>query len=283
MRATQAPGSSRRCGRACRNPRAPCARRFSAPARTSRPTASPPRSGPPTSRAATASGKRWKSASPGSTAGSCATCARPSAGPSSRASAARAACTRSISIPSRPTSASNCERRSAVLKPLDFLKWIEEHRHLLGPPVGNAQIWQDTDFIVTVVGGPNQRTDYHDDPYEEFFYQVKGSAFLNIVENGRPARIELKEGAIFLMPPHVRHSPQRPEAGSVCLVIERTRPEGVVDGFEWFCRSCHALLHRVEVQLRSIVRDLPPLFARFYSSKALRTCAKCGAVHPGAG
>jgi len=43
------------------------------------------------------------------------------------------------------------------------------------------------------------------------------------------------------------------------------------------------LLHRVELQLKSIVRDLPPLFERFYSSKALRTCGKCGAVHPGAG
>jgi len=147
-----------------------------------------------------------------------------------------------------------------VLKPLDFQKWIEEHRHLLKPPVGNAQIWQDTDFIVTVVGGPNQRTDFHDDPYEEFFYQMKGSAFLNIIENGKPARIELKEGAIFLMPPHVRHSPQRPEANSVCLVIERTRPGGVKDGFEWYCLKCHHLLHRVEVQLRSIVKDLPPLF-----------------------
>ncbi len=62
-----------------------------------------------------------------------------------------------------------------MLKPLDFQKWIEERRHLLRPPVGNAQIWQDTDFIVTVVGGPNQRTDFHDDPYEEFFYQVKGN------------------------------------------------------------------------------------------------------------
>jgi 3-hydroxyanthranilate 3,4-dioxygenase len=103
------------------------------------------------------------------------------------------------------------------------------------------------------------------------------------MENGKPGRFELKEGAIFLMPPHLRHSPQRPEAGSVCLVIERTRPEGVKDGFEWYCQSCHALLHRVEVQLKSIVRDLPPLFERFYSSKALRTCGKCGAVHPGTG
>src|SRR5256886_17696836 len=87
-------------------------------------------------------------------------------------------------------------------------------RSLLKPPVGNAQIWQDTDFIVTVVGGPNQRSGYHDDPYEEFFYQVKGDASLHIMEGGQPGRIELKESAIFLMPAHLRHCSQRPEAGS---------------------------------------------------------------------
>ena len=170
-----------------------------------------------------------------------------------------------------------------MLKALDFPKWIEEHRHLLKPPVGNAQVWEDRDFIVTVVGGPNQRTDFHDDPYEEFFYQIKGNAFLNVMENGKPGRIDLEEDAIFLMPPHLRHSPQRPDAGSLCLVIERTRPEGVKDGFEWYCLECHRLLHRVEVQLKSIVRDLPPLFERFYADRALRTCQVCGAFHPGKG
>jgi 3-hydroxyanthranilate 3,4-dioxygenase len=169
------------------------------------------------------------------------------------------------------------------LKALDFPRWIAEHQDLLRPPVGNAQIWRDTDFIVTIVGGPNQRTDFHDDPYEEFFYQIKGNAWLRVMENGRPERVELPEGAIFLLPPHVRHSPQRPEAGSVCLVIERARPEGVIDGFEWFCLECHHLLYRVEVQLKNIVTDLPPLFEQFYKSKALRTCTKCGAVHPGKG
>ena len=31
------------------------------------------------------------------------------------------------------------------------------------------------DFIVQVVGGPNQRTDFHVDPYEEWFYQVRAT------------------------------------------------------------------------------------------------------------
>ena len=167
------------------------------------------------------------------------------------------------------------------MKPLNFNRWIEEHRHLLKPPVGNAQIWQDTDFIVTVVGGPNARTDYHDDPHEEFFYQFKGNAFLRCMGPKGPYEVPLKEGDIFLLPAHVRHSPQRPEAGSLCLVIERQRASGLVDGFDWYCEKCNNLVYRVEVQLKSIVDDLPPLFEAFYASEEKRTCKHCGTVHPG--
>ena len=70
--------------------------------------------------------------------------------------------------------------------PLNLSRWIEDHRELLRPPVGNAQVWQEADFIVTVVGGPNQRTDYHDDPLEEFFFQLEGDMNLRIMEGGRP-------------------------------------------------------------------------------------------------
>jgi 3-hydroxyanthranilate 3,4-dioxygenase len=170
-----------------------------------------------------------------------------------------------------------------MLAAFNLQKWIDDHRDALKPPVGNAQIFADSDFIVTVVGGPNQRTDYHDDPFEEFFYQLKGNMVLRLLEDGRPRDMPIREGDIFLLPPHVRHSPQRPEPGSVGLVIERTRPQGTIDGFEWYCRNCHELVHRVEVQLKSIVRDLPPLFERFYASEKLRTCPSCGTVHPGKG
>mgnify|MGYP001585861606 CR=1 FL=1 len=37
-------------------------------------------------------------------------------------------------------------------KPFNFQRWIEEHADLLKPPVGNQQVWKNTDFIVTVVG-----------------------------------------------------------------------------------------------------------------------------------
>ena len=68
-----------------------------------------------------------------------------------------------------------------MLKPLNFQRWIDEHRHLLKPPVGNAQIWADRDFLVTVVGGPNARTDFHINQGEEFFYQLEGTMNLRLL------------------------------------------------------------------------------------------------------
>lgn len=167
------------------------------------------------------------------------------------------------------------------LKAFNFNRWIDEHAHLLKPPVGNQQIWSNADLMVTVVGGPNQRTDYHDDPVEEFFYQLRGDMLLKVVQDGVHYDVPIREGEIFLLPAHVRHSPQRPRAGSVGLVVEPKRPEGWLDGFEWYCFSCLSLVHRVEVDLVSIVDDLPPLFRSFYYNEQARTCSQCGAVHPG--
>jgi 3-hydroxyanthranilate 3,4-dioxygenase len=163
--------------------------------------------------------------------------------------------------------------------PFNFRKWIDDHADRLKPPVGNAQVWKDADFIVTVVGGPNRRADYHDDPLEEFFYQLEGDMVLRIWDNG-PRDIPIKEGEIFLLPPHVPHSPQRPIPGSVGLVIERQRPPGLVDAFQWYCPGCGTMIHRAELQLASIVTDLPPIFQKFHSDQGLRTCRSCGTVHP---
>lgn len=169
----------------------------------------------------------------------------------------------------------------ARLRAFNFQRWIDDHRHLLKPPVGNRQIWEDADLMVTVVGGPNRRTDFHDDPVEEFFYQLKGDMVLKVVDNGDFYDVPVREGDIFLLPPHVRHSPQRPMEGSIGLVVEPKRPAGALDAFEWYCFECQGLVHRVEVGLVSIVRDLPPLYKAFYDSPEKRTCPHCGALHPG--
>ena len=169
----------------------------------------------------------------------------------------------------------------AKLSTFNLQKWIEEHKHLLKPPVGNQQIWKDADLMVTVVGGPNKRTDYHDDPVEEFFYQLKGDMLLKLFDGEEFYDVPIREGEIFLLPPHVRHSPQRPQEGSIGLVIEPARPEGALDAVEWYCFECQGLVHRSEVDLESIVDDLPPIYAKFYANDQMRTCPNCGTMHPG--
>jgi hypothetical protein len=90
-----------------------------------------------------------------------------------------------------------------------------------------------------------------------------------------------REGDIFHLPPHVRHSSQRSEEGSVGLVIEPKRQADEIDAFDWYCFSCEVRVHRVELSLQSIVRDLPPLYQAFYAGEKARTCKNCGSVHPG--
>lgn len=166
------------------------------------------------------------------------------------------------------------------LQAFNFRGWIAENQHLLQPPVGNRRVFEHADMTVQVVGGPNRRTDYHDDPVEEFFYQLKGDMTLRIMDEGRPKDIPIREGDVFLLPPHTRHSPQRP-AGSIGLVIERKRRMGEIDAFEWYCAQCHTRVHRREVDLQSLVRDLPPVFEEYYGSISKDRCPACGHPNPG--
>jgi len=166
--------------------------------------------------------------------------------------------------------------------PINFDKWLADNAASLVPPVSNKQVWANSDLICTIVGGPNQRADFHDDPFEEYFHQIRGTAYLLLLDRGKYERVTLKEGDVFLLPAHVRHSPQRPEAGSLCTVIERSRPVGDRDGFEWACAVCGGVIERKEVQLQSIVNDLPLVFSEFHeTSETERTCRSCGNIHPG--
>ncbi|MBJ6117486.1 3-hydroxyanthranilate 3,4-dioxygenase [Pontibacter sp. BT310] len=166
----------------------------------------------------------------------------------------------------------------AVAKPFNFKKWIDENRHLLKPPVGNQQVFKgNDDFIVMVVGGPNARKDYHYDEGEEFFYQLEGDITVKIIDDGKPVDIEIKEGEIFLLPPRVPHSPQRP-ANTVGLVIERYRRDGEKDGFMWFCENCGNKLYEDFTEVTDIVKQLPVIMGNFWDDEQKRTCNKCGEV-----
>ncbi|MFO7306436.1 MAG: 3-hydroxyanthranilate 3,4-dioxygenase [Gammaproteobacteria bacterium] len=165
------------------------------------------------------------------------------------------------------------------LKPFNFRAWIDEHRELLKPPVCNKQVFEDSEFIIMVVGGPNSRTDYHDDPGEEFFYQLEGDMILRTIQDGKRVDIPIREGEIFLLPAHVPHSPQR-FANTVGLVIERRRRPDEQDGFLWYCDQCTHLLYSEYVHVTDIEKQLPPIFDRFYQSEQHRRCPACGALAP---
>jgi 3-hydroxyanthranilate 3,4-dioxygenase len=163
------------------------------------------------------------------------------------------------------------------LAPINLKRWIDEHRELLKPPVGNKMVWQDREFLVMVVGGPNQRKDYHVEEGEEFFYQIEGDIVLKVIEDGEPRDIPICEGEMFLLPAGVPHSPQRP-AGTVGLVIERQRQQGELDHLRWFCEKCGAQLHDAEFQLVDLGKQLKPIIEGYYADKNLRTCRNCGHV-----
>jgi 3-hydroxyanthranilate 3,4-dioxygenase len=118
-------------------------------------------------------------------------------------------------------------------------------------------------------------------PYEEWFYQVRGTIHVNLITPDGPETVTISPGDMWLLPRNTPHSPQRPEPGSVGLVIERIREEGTTEKFQWYCPSCSVLLHEVQLQVRDIVDDLPPVFEKFYADENARTCDACGALHPG--
>jgi 3-hydroxyanthranilate 3,4-dioxygenase len=168
------------------------------------------------------------------------------------------------------------------MKPLhafNFQQWLEQHRDRLRPPVCNQVVFEDAEFIVMVVGGPNRRTDYHWDPGEEFFYQVEGDMLLKTVQDGRIVDIRIREGDMLLLPAGVPHSPQR-FADTVGLVIERRRRPDEQDGFMWFCENCGHKLYEEFLHVSDIVEQLPPVFERFYSVPAHRRCDACGQEMP---
>ena len=162
-----------------------------------------------------------------------------------------------------------------IVPPINFKSWIEENRDLLKPPVGNKVVYEDGDFMIMVVGGPNSRKDYHVDPVEEFFYQLEGDLLLKIMDGGKRVDVPIKEGEIFLLPKNVPHSPQRIE-NTVGLVVEYQREEGALDAFQWYCDECDEMLHEVTLDLENIVTQLPPLFDAYWKNMDARTCESCG-------
>lgn len=167
----------------------------------------------------------------------------------------------------------------AVAPPFNLHAWLEENRDKLKPPVGNKNLYTESeDYIVMVVAGPNARKDYHYNETEELFYQLEGEIRVHIQEDGRKKTFRLGPGDMYLHPAGIPHSPER-AAGSIGLVVERRRDHlDGKDGLMWFCDSCNHKLYEAYFPLHNIEKDFLGHFEKFYGSETLRTCDQCGTV-----
>ena len=101
-------------------------------------------------------------------------------------------------------------------------RWLKKNEHLFVPPICNKLMYGNQ-LNIMFVGGPNTRKDFHIDCGEEFFYQIKGNIQLPTYQQGKRKIVDIKQGQVFLLKARIPHSPQRPEKGSLGLVIERQR------------------------------------------------------------
>jgi 3-hydroxyanthranilate 3,4-dioxygenase len=167
-------------------------------------------------------------------------------------------------------------------KPASFnlLKWISDNPQKLKPPIGANTVFRGDDFMVTVVGGPNARTDYHVNPTEEFFFQLEGSVTIRIQHEGQPHDIVLPAGHIYLLGANIPHAPIR-GPNTVGLIVERVRKNGMKDTHRWYCDNCNNVLFEKTVQIDLIERDMPPVFDAYYENPDNQTCKKCGHKNSG--
>ncbi len=160
----------------------------------------------------------------------------------------------------------SCKKKSTI----NLSKYIEEIKHTLVPPVSNRVIFNGEKIKVMVVGGPNQRDDFHLEHGEELFYQIKGTMNLDIMEEGIRKTIPINEGNMLLLPACVPHSPQRSE-NTIGIVIERTRKSTELDCLRWYLPGTNKILYEEIFHCKDLGHELKAIIDRFMQSKSYKT------------
>ncbi|QWU89316.1 hypothetical protein CA3LBN_003639 [Candidozyma haemuli] len=158
--------------------------------------------------------------------------------------------------------------------PINIKNWIAENGHLLKPPVNNYCLHRGG-ATVMIVGGPNERTDFHVNQTPEYFHQLKGKMCLKVVDEGEFKDIVIEEGDSFLLPGNVPHNPVR-FANTIGLVVEQDRPENVNDKIRWYCRNCKEIVHEIVFYCSDLGTQVKEAIMSFDGDDDARTCKKCG-------
>ncbi len=162
-------------------------------------------------------------------------------------------------------------------------KWIDEHQHLLKPPVGNQQVWKRR--------GPDGHRGRRSEPRAPISMTIrwKSSSISckwrhgaqGAVDNGKHLRRADPRGrgsSCCRRMCGIRRS--GPQEGSVGLVVEPKRRMALLDAFEWYCFKCKGLVHRVEVDLETSSTICRRCMREFYGNEAARTCPHCRDAAP---
>ncbi|KAF1814017.1 3-hydroxyanthranilic acid dioxygenase [Eremomyces bilateralis CBS 781.70] len=157
---------------------------------------------------------------------------------------------------------------------MNIPKWLKENSNLLKPPVNNYCVY-DEHITVMIIGGPNARSDYHVNETPEWFYQYKGDMLLRTVDDGQFRDIPIREGDMFLLPPHVPHNPVR-FADTVGIVIEQKRPAESIDRLRWYCQGCGERVHEKAFHCVDLGTQLKDAINDFAQDTEARTCGNCG-------
>ena len=160
---------------------------------------------------------------------------------------------------------------AAPMEPVSLLGWIEANAADFEPPVSNKVIWQDSDFITMVIRGPNARNDFHIDPRDEIFHQLKGDIRVDLMVDGERQTRIVREGELLLVPRGVPHVPMRP-ADTWGMVIEQVRTADEVDELVWFCDVCGEEITRRTFHLSDIETELAAALNEVNASVQARTC-----------
>jgi 3-hydroxyanthranilate 3,4-dioxygenase len=162
-----------------------------------------------------------------------------------------------------------------TLPPINLMKWVEQHRHEMVPPVSNKYLYDGEDFFVMLINGPNARNDFHQTSSEEFFHQLQGDIVVRIVEDGKIKDVPVRQGETFFIPGNVPHSPTRPP-NTLGLVVERRRPPGETEHLQFYCDNCHALVEDIEFDCKDIVVHFRQAMEDFWADPKRSTCKNCG-------
>lgn len=174
----------------------------------------------------------------------------------------------------------------SIAKPFNLMQWIADHEDEFRPPVMNKQFYVGADNVIVFVSvGPNTRNDYHVNPTEELFYQLKGDIAVRIrpLDGTPPHDVVIREGEMWLCPGNVPHRPQRP-ADTIGLIVEFPRPEDSKESLRWYCPDDIHLVHEAEFRLKHIDEDLHRIMDEFWNGpEEIRTCKQTGKVIERAG